>query len=165
MIVTKRKLTNIAAALERLSEHSKGVKLSYAIAKNLGKIQSELAPLQKAAAPGREYIKFLEEKKQAQLKFACKDPEGKPVIIGNDYAISNMADFVAEIDALKDRFAAAIEEQERKSEDVDELLDEEAEFEFHKIDAALLEDAKSLEKDIKGLGVILAPLMGTIIDG
>lgn len=162
--ISLRDLMTVKNALERLAQMTRHVKLSYAIAKNLAKLRSEAEAIQQAAKPSEEFAKFDQKRAEIAVKHAGKDKEGKPLIVNGNYAIKDREAFDKEIAALRDENAQAITEREQQLAEVEKLLDKETTFEFHKIPEGILSQVGVFTEKADGLGLILEPLLGRVID-
>lgn len=161
--ITLRDLATVKAALERLASTTTNVKLSYAIAKNLAKMRTEINSLQLAAKPSDEFTEYDKARHEAAIAHSGKDSEGKPLVVDGNYAIKDREGFDAEIKKLREKYAEAISAREGQLKEVEELLDKEIEHEFHVIDASLLNQTGVFKKDTEGLGLLLEPLLDRIV--
>jgi len=162
MIVKRQRLLEIHHALTQLAEHARGVKLAYAIARNLGRLREEVEATQKAGTPSRAFQEF----DQARLKFCqalcTKDNEGRPLIEQGQFILGeNQPELDRLVDKLKGEYVEAISEREKQLAEWRTLLDGEADAKFHLV---ALEDVESgISADVPSLALLLEPLLGYVI--
>lgn len=110
-----------------------GVKLGYAIAKNIDRIKGEVDLVQKAINPSEEFQEYETKRVDLATKYAEKDENGKPITQNNAFVISDRSTFAKKFSALRAEYASVIEEQDKKLVEYEELLEEEVEHELHKV--------------------------------
>lgn len=111
----------------------KGVKLSFAIAKNKKIVEEEAEALVEAVAMTDEYKKYEEERLKLCKKYASKDDSGNPVLVADDYLIKDQVAFDEAIKELNDANTELIEERDKQVEEGNKLLDEYSSIKLHKI--------------------------------
>ena len=146
MIVVKTSLEwdKTYSALSKLGK-LKGVKFSYAVAKNIGRIESHLKELELAIKPDQEYEQYDKLRVQIVEKHADKDENGVPIIEGNQYKVDEEK-IKQEIDDLNDKYADAIKYRERQMDEFQKMLNEDVGIEIHMIDKESLPDDISVEQ-------------------
>jgi len=121
-----RALTNVG--------NLKGVKFSYAVAKNMSIIEKELEIIGETKA-AKDFLEFDKQRQEKRLKLlekhAKKDEDGKPIKKENgDYELESISKFTKEVSAL---FEIEYEANKEVVDEYQKLLDQEAEIEFHKV--------------------------------
>jgi hypothetical protein len=117
----------------------RGVKFSFAVAKNLRKINKEIKDIKEALAPDEDYLLYDKERAGLAKKFAKKDEQGVemkeavPELGGERYIVENQSAFEDAINGLKEVHAEAVAVQDLKIEKYKDSLLEEIDFEIHKI--------------------------------
>lgn len=110
-----------------------GLKLNYAIVKNLGKLEAEMKVFDKLTTPSDEFKKFEEERVELAKKHAKKDEFGEPVVDENKYVIESLNKFNQELKALQEANKKAIDGRQKQLDDYSKFLDEECGIELHKV--------------------------------
>ena len=161
MIVKRQRLLEIHRALTALAEHARGVKLSYAIARNLGRLREEVEAIQKAGSPSKAFQEF----EQARVAFcqalAVKDVQGRPVVEQGQYVIDDQAQLNEHVDKLREQYTEAISEREKQITEWRTLLDGEVDVRFHLVALESVEGA--VAEDAPSLALLLEPLLGYVI--
>ena len=122
-----RELFLLKNALQIVGRHQ-GVKLAYAMAKNLKAIEAEIELLQQTLKPSKEILEY--EKKRIELCIKHAEVEnGQPKMMNNNYVMTNRKAFDKEHEALKAPYQKKIEEQEKKVEEYNKFLDNKSNFE------------------------------------
>lgn len=112
-------------------------KFTYMISKNKTKIQTTIEAIQKASQPSQEAMEF--EKKRIQIcqELCEKDENNKPKIENGQFVFSEENQKIADeqINALREEYKGVDVEQQKRSEEINKILDEEvdSDINFHKI--------------------------------
>ncbi len=112
----------------------KGVKFAYARAKNKKLVLAELELLKNVMKDSDEFIEY--DKKRIELceEYCTKDDKGKPVIKNRKYdGLTKNEEFTKKLNELNEKYKEVIDEKKKRAEEYKKLLDEEIDFEFHKI--------------------------------
>lgn len=128
----RKELIEIYHNLSSIKE-IEGVKLGYAIAKNIDRIKGEVELVQKALNPSEEFQEYENKRIELGKRYAEKDANGKPIVDNGAFIITDIASFSKKFLALKKEHSTAIEEQQKKLAEYEALLDEEVEHELHKV--------------------------------
>lgn len=142
-VVTKGDLFRIREGLKSLDEY-RGLKFAYAVAKNLRFVESELKLVEGVNKWSKEYTAYQEERQKITLKFAEKDKQGNPIVLGQSpngdmrIKLTDAAACNKETEALEEKHADLIKEQEKKDEEFKEYLKEPAEVKFYIIPKKLV---------------------------
>jgi hypothetical protein len=146
--VRRSELFKIREVLEAMPKGDR-FKFSYAVAKNLRKVKTEIEDMEKAREPEQEIIEY-ERKRIALCQQYAKQLNGAPMVVSNSFVIDEekQADFNHEMKELQDRYKDAIERGSRKMLDYQVNLRESVDVEFHRVK---LEDVPSdiLPKDLE----------------
>lgn len=111
----------------------KGVKFSYAIAKNIALIKPEVEALQKATEMSEEYKAFDAKRIELAKKHAKENDQGEPVQEGGKFILEDKQAFKEEFDALKEENKELIESREAQIKEFTELLDKQNDIKLFKI--------------------------------
>lgn len=127
---------DIVSLYENLSAANlKGVKISYAIARNIGVLKPHIAAFQKSAEPLEDFKAFDKERMELCRELCTKDGAGRPVMNGNAFSFppEQQQEFDTRLVDLKKKHADAIKNREDQIADFDKLLKEETEVVLHKV--------------------------------
>lgn len=140
MKITKRKILEINAALDRLGAQKVGVKFAYGLAKNRKLIEAEVAALKEASKPTPEFLEFEAKRQKLCERYAVKKENGAPMTVdygggSGIYIIEpiKQKEFDRELDALKTENEEVIDDQEKRNKQVEEILKDEVDIEFCKM--------------------------------
>jgi hypothetical protein len=116
-VVMYRALMNETATL-------KGVRFSYAVAKNIEALKPFVTAVEQASKPSEAYDEY--EKKRIALaeKHAEKEEDGKPVIQANSYVIEDQDAFDSEFTKLREEHKEVLDERAKQEDDFNKLLEE-----------------------------------------
>lgn len=153
-VLTKGDLFRIRDGLIALDEY-RGLKFAYAVAKNLRFVESEIKLVEGVNAWSKEFTQYQEARKEIVLSFAQKDKQGNPIVLsqhGADLRIKLTDDDACtkETEALEEKHADLIKEQEEKDEEFKDLLKDPAEVKFYIIPKKLVPDTISC-KHLRGV--------------
>ncbi|MFH0760706.1 MAG: hypothetical protein V2A67_04315 [Bacteroidota bacterium] len=155
--IVNRELPGLKEILSRLNGVA-SVKLAYAAAKSIIRIENEIRDLQEIKKEEPDFIKYTNLLEQIKRKHAIKGPDGQPATrmetAGNqtfavyDIIPENIKVYQDEALALDTKFKKVIDKQKTKEENYRKLLDETMNVELHTIEPS---DVKPLlEKDSEG---------------
>jgi len=120
---------NLDSARSLLENRPYSVKFSYFIAKNKVLIRDEIIALDKSRHSSPEYLEYDKKRLELARKYADKDQDGKAIIKDNQFVLTEKIDeFQTELEELKKIYFMAIEEQENKVKDFEELIERETDF-------------------------------------
>jgi len=143
----KQNINNLLNHIEKLS-HIRGVKFSYCLVKNkkmlieeLDNIKKSLRVLDKIQA--EEFDKYNKERIIIAKKHADKDTDEKPIIINDNYKISDMISFNKEFEKLKEKYKEIVAITSEFDNENNKLLDEDVGIDFNKIKLSDLPDELS----------------------
>lgn len=111
----------------------KGVKLNYAIAKNISLLEPEVKALQKAHMSSDSFQEYEKKRVEIAEKYAKKEENGNPIIVNDNYILEDKYGFTKEVEKLNKEYKKTIDERKAQMEEVDKLLLEEVPIELHKI--------------------------------
>jgi hypothetical protein len=111
----------------------KGVKFSYAVAKNIALLKPEVESLQKAIEQSEDFKKFEQERVELAKKHAKKNENGEPIEEKGQYIIEDKEAFKKDFTDLKEKNKEVVEAREEQIKEFNELLEKENEIKFHKI--------------------------------
>lgn len=150
---TRNQLMAVLGGLQSNLKAYKGVKLSYAVLKNKGLLEKEQKLIQtlRNQPPSEGYRAYEDERVALCEMMAVKDDDGKPVITNGRYVMCDQAAFDTALEALREKHAAAVAEEEDRIQQGRDFVEEEVEMELHAVAFNLLDDSITAEA--------LAPLM------
>jgi hypothetical protein len=163
MLLRRKQVLEIDAALGALAQHAKGVKLAYAIAKNRASLRGEVEAIREADKPTAEFLTYEERRIAAAKAHAKKDAQGEPVIAGNAYVLEDQAAFDATLGAIRQQHAEAIAAREAQLVELGKLLDDAVEVALHRVKLEAIEAPGAIAEDV-AIADLLVPLVGTVID-
>lgn len=111
----------------------KGVKFSYAIAKNIALIKPEVESLQKSIDMTEEYKEFDAKRIELAKKHAKKDKNGEPLVVDKNYVPGNEAELEKEFAVLKEENKELVEARKKQMDEFNELLDKQNDVKLYKI--------------------------------
>lgn len=130
-----RDVLNLHEALTSIEGRRFSVKFGYFVAKNKVMIKNEYSALDEARKADPKFTEFDTKRATLAAESADKDESGQPKIENNNFIIiENFEEFRKALDALKEEYADAIKDQEKKVEDFEVLLEEKVEYKGPKID-------------------------------
>jgi len=135
MKVKKGDLLNLWYIFEGMKHQKQSVKFSYFVAKNKIKLKGEVDALNEAQTASETFKAYDQSRANLAAEMADRIPgTTDPLINDGQYVINERKEeFDKQLDELKEKFKDAIEEREQQLESIKELLDEEKEFDGHKI--------------------------------
>jgi len=132
----KKDLLDLFENLRKLS-NLKGVKFSYAMAKNAVIVEREIIAIKESLKPSDEFIKYEGERIELAKKHSEKDEKGKPKIITeNDrerFVIKDDKKFQKEFKALKIKHKVILDKRQKQTDEYSEFLETDSEIEFFKV--------------------------------
>lgn len=144
-MVTKKMTRQEALALweilKALGSRKFSIKFSYAIAKTAGKLEDEVKAISRAAQDIPDKVKNFEDARQELAKsYARRDESGNPMRTvssnGNrvwDIDPGDIEEFQSDLNALKEDMAEEWKAVEDRQKDLEDMLDEEIEVKFHRV--------------------------------
>lgn len=161
MRIKRRQVLEIDAALGALAQQAKGVKLSYAIAKNRSALRSEIEAIQEADKPSEAFKAFEERRITTAKAHALKDEKGQPKVQGTAFILEDPIAFEQTLSIIREQHKPAIEEREKQIKELNKLLDEYVDVSLYHVKLESIETALPPDAQVSDL---LIPLVGTIID-
>lgn len=115
-------------------KHLYGIKLAYAINKNQKAIDVEIKKLGDTMTPSEGIQRYEKERIVLCEKYCKRDEKGNPILKNNIYVdLQGNKEFEDAVAKLREKYKDAVDEQEKKKEEYDKLINEEIEFEVYKI--------------------------------
>jgi len=153
--ITRQELLELWHGLPALA-NLRGFKLGYAVARTKAKLKVEIVALEEALKPDADFQKYEEKRLDLCRKYAQKDPQGNPVVSGNEFVFGeNREAFDAGMAPLQEEFAGAIEDRKKQIEDYQASMKETLSVEVHQIapedvpEDATVEQVEALYRLIK----------------
>lgn len=110
-----------------------GVKVNYAILKNINILKPEIEILDKSIEFSPEYKKYDEARIELCEKYAKKNKLGESIISNNQYEIEDIKSFDKDSDALKKANKTVIDNRTTQLEEYKKLLDSDNQIVLYKI--------------------------------
>ena len=112
----------------------KHIKFAYFLAKNKKKIQPEIEALEEIIVPSEAFKAYDGERAKLAEFYSDKDEDGNPKILNSNYVVAEkLKEFEDELKVLKEKYTKVVEERNKQVEDYSNMLEEEIEFDGHKI--------------------------------
>jgi len=144
--ITRSRVLEIVQGYEVLKPLS-GIKLAYAISKNMTVLKREQESIKEAVPKNNELEKYREEYALILDAEAKKDDNGNFIPIGNgNVALSNLSGFKAKVKALDEKYSVQLAEQKANEKKFEEFLLEEFEFDFFQFEEANLPETITVEQ-------------------
>lgn len=131
----KKDLFTLETALNSVKGRSANIKFSYAVVKNSKLIAGEIEAIREVAKPGPEFEEYNRQRLALLAEHAHKDENGNPLLNeqGTAYKYVDEAAVNEALKAFNEENAAVLEQNKQKETEVNALLDEEIELDFHKV--------------------------------
>lgn len=110
-----------------------GVKIAYAVGKNIEKVKQEVEVIGKTIQPSKEFMEYDQKRVALAQKHAKKDDKGQPIVAGGQYIMEDRAAFDKDFETLKEENKTVVESREKQQTDYITLLDEEVELDLHTV--------------------------------
>lgn len=146
-ILTKKEALDLFNGLNGVG-HLKGVKFSYAVAKNMNTLKPEIVALQKALEPSKEFFEYEEERIKLAESFAVKVDGVPQKTLENGretFVITDKDKFETALSTIKEKYKKVMTEREAQVKAFDSLLEEKITLELVQV------SQKELPKDITPL--------------
>ena len=129
-------LINLYNTLQKFKKVEVSKYFSYAIVKNSSIIENDYNILKSMATNKKEYLQFLSERENICKKYAYRDENDKPIIENNKYSIVEdwKEEFKQEIKSLIESNQYVLQSQKEQSDQYQNILKEEVEFDFFMVD-------------------------------
>lgn len=111
----------------------KGVKLNYAIAKNVSLLKSEVDSLEKSVAPSDEFQEYDKKRVELVKKFSKLDDKGNAIILNNEYLIEDQKSLEEAFDIFKKENKEVLDKRQEQLDNFKDLLQEENSLKLFKI--------------------------------
>jgi len=134
----KREILELYNKLKGLGD-LKGVKFSYAVAKNISLLEREVKIIQESIKPSPEYSEYQQKRASIAKENSKKDENGKAITFIDEnesvnYAIADQSKFDKEIEALQKKYKKSLDERDGQIKEFNELIETDTKIELHKID-------------------------------
>ena len=131
----KNKILGLFQGLNNVAK-LKGVKLAYAVIRNLNILQPEIEAIQKSLEPQDDFNVYDKERMELAKKFSKKDEKGEPKTENNQFILEDVKGFEKEIEQLAKKHKPALDAREKQVKEYNELLKEETKVELYKVKLA-----------------------------
>jgi len=138
-----RDVQRFAAGLKQVGRLS-GFTLAYAVARNMRHVEPILEDLRNARKTSEAYNRYDKERVELCKVHSKKDANGKPVFSQGTYEFEDedFAKFEAAMEELVKAHQEAIDDQERKVKEYNDLLDEDVNFDVYKVNIDILKESE-----------------------
>jgi len=124
---------------DKKTSRSNWQKFAYAISRNEDFFISLTKAMKKLLNPSKKYMEYNTKRLELAQKYADLDKDGKPIIFNNNYVINTRRnEFESQIEKIKDEYKECIEEQEKRENSLDEILEREEEVQIYQIKSTYL---------------------------
>lgn len=124
----------------------RGVKFTYAVAKNMRVLQDEISSLEKAVEADEKFKEYDTARVELAKKHAEQDEKGEPKVENNQYVLADKKAFEEEHAKLRDEYSEAIVARENQLLEYKSLLEEDVEVVLHKINISQVPEDISTEQ-------------------
>lgn len=141
MKISREKMLDVYILIDEILKKSEKVKFNFRLFEEQEKIEKEKKRLEEVAKPNDKINDF--ERKRLMLcnRHCEKDENKKPIIENNMFkGLVGNKEFNKDFLELKEGYKEDLEKQENKLKEVDDLLKEEIEIKFEKINLDLIPD-------------------------
>ncbi len=147
MKTTKRNLIPIWNVFEKFTQKETHRKFAYGVIKNKKILSDEIEALKAASSHTEEFKQFEKERVQICEVLCDKKEDGSPLIgPTNQYVVvENKEKLDAEINTLREKHKDALDEFDKREEEIKDLLEEEMEFDVHQIKFSLFPEFLSVQ--------------------
>jgi len=153
----KKDLLDLFENLQKLSK-LKGVKFSYAMAKNAVIVEREIVAIKESLKPSDEFNKYEEERIELAKKHSEKDEKGKSktTLDGKRevFVMEDKIKFDKEFEKLKAKHKEVLDKRKKQIEEYNEFLDTKADIEFFKIKLSEVPEDISVEQ-MQGIQLLI----------
>lgn len=132
----------------------RGVKFTYAVAKNIRVLHDEITSLEKAVEADEQFQEYDKKRVELAKEHAQKDEKGEPKVENSQFVLEDQKAFEKEHALLRDEYADTIAKRENQLAEYKELLEEDVAVELHKINISQVPDDISTEQMYAILPVI-----------
>jgi len=135
----KTEVVNLFNLFDLIKAKESNIKFSYAVVKNKKIIQTEIESIEEIQKEKEKILEgYLTERDELIKKFGKTNEKGLPEIKAEDKQA--MANFTSEDIILREKYKNELEEYTLKQKEFDEILEEEVEFNFHKMKIDIMPD-------------------------
>ena len=153
----KKDLLDLFENLQKLSK-LRGVKFSYAIAKNTVIVEREIVAIKESLNPSDDFVKYENERLELAKEHAEKDEKGKPKTVtenGRDiYVMKDKEKFNKAFEELKTKHKEALDKRQKQVDEYNKFLETEADIEFFKINLSEVPEDISVEQ-MQGIQLLI----------
>jgi hypothetical protein len=111
----------------------KGVKFSYAVAKNISILEKEVEVLRTTTKESDDFKQYEKERIELCKKLSKKDEKGNPTLVNGQYIMENKETFDAEFKTLGEVYKLELDNRKAQLENFEKLLKVESTVELFKI--------------------------------
>ena len=141
--ITKKEIVDLYNCLEGLKEVKGSVKFVYAVAKTRLVLKTEVDAIKEAIVDEPKFLEFEQKRVQMCYEFADKDEKGETVIdqkLGKFKIEERKEEFAKEFEKLREENKEALELQEKRIKEINDMYKESIEISVHKINLSDLPD-------------------------
>lgn len=154
MKLARKEVLRLHEAISAIKGKSGNARWTYALAKNIRTLSGEVESTKEAFSPKIGYQQYERERIQLCNRMAAKDDNDKPLLDNGNFVIVDMAAFYEELAKLREKYAEALEEQEKLDKEFDKFIEEDVEIKLHMVDPSEIPDGLEPEELEGVLGII-----------
>ena len=132
----KKNLLDLFENLQKLS-NLKGVKFSYAIARNVVIVRREVEAIEESLKPFDEFVEYEKERIELAKKHSEKDEKGNPKTATENkrqiFVMKDKSKFDKEFEKFKAKHKVTLDKRQKQIDEYNEFLETETDIEFFKI--------------------------------
>lgn len=153
----KKDLLPLFENLQKLS-NLKGVKFSYAIARNVVIVKKEVEAIEESLKPFDEFVEYEKERIELAKKHSEKDEKGNPKIINENgrevFVMKDKAKFDKVFEEFKIKHKVTLDKRQKQIDEYNEFLETESDIEFFKIELSDVPEDISVEQ-MQGIQLLI----------
>lgn len=144
--ITRLRVLEIVNNADKLKS-LQGVKLTYAISKNLKALKAEVEAMQESNKPSEEMQKYNDACNELVIAEAKRDDKGEFIPAGpNQIVLKDASAYKAKRSELDEKYKDEIEKAKVKNAEFDILLKEPFEFEFYQVQSEFISEEITCEQ-------------------
>jgi hypothetical protein len=165
MKVARTRLLEVFGTLEEFAKHARSPRLSYALAKNLAALRTEVEAIKKADTPSPEFLEYDHKRVEVCKLYSFKNPNEEPVIENNKFVIADQEALDRDIGVLRQTYSVTLEDRDKQAKELQKLLMEDVDVEFYPVKADLFLEEGALAPNAPNLVRLFSSLIGFVIVG
>jgi hypothetical protein len=111
----------------------RGVKFSYAVAKNKSIIKAEIEALEASVAPSEGFVEFNNKRIAICMDMCAKDDDGQPIIVDGNYTSDDEGAMMSKVKELQEEYKDVLSDRDDQLKRANSLLEEEIDINLYKV--------------------------------